>query len=401
MLAFSGIIVSAFLILLGQLWYVQIASGAQYRQRAEVNRIRVVSVKPLRGVVYDRAGRQLARNVPSFTASIRPADLPKDEVARTAVFDHLGRIIEVPAEEIEQIVQEARLDPFTPVRVKAPISRDQALILEEQHTRLPGVVVQDPPIRGYPEGAVFGHLLGYTGPLPSNLLDTLLAQGYERDDSIGIAGIEAAFEEELRGTRGRNQVEVDAMGRVTRKLATLVPAKPGGNLVLTVDAALQRRAAEVLADAMVKGKSGQGSLVAIQPQTGEILALVSLPSYDNNLFAAGISQADYQRLSDDPWRPLVNHAVAGQYTPGSTFKLVTAAAALQERVVTLQTQVHCPGFITVAGSTFRDWKVDGHGRVNARQAVAYSCNIFFYSVAGGNPYTGLQGLKIDRLAEYA
>lgn len=392
----------AFLILMGQLWYVQIASGAQYRQRAEVNRVRVVSEKPLRGVVYDRAGRQLVRNVPSFTASIRPADLPRDKGEQEAVFARLERVLEMPAAEIEAIVKEARQDPFSPVRIKAPISRDQALILEEQHTRLPGVVVQDPPIRAYPEGPLFGHVLGYTGPLPSRLLDTLLGQGYERDDSVGISGVEWAFEEELRGTRGRIQVEVDAMGGVTRRLATLVPPKPGGNVILTIDAQLQRRATEALGAAMAKGKSGQAALIAMQPQTGELLAVVSLPQYDNNLFAGGISQADYLRLSEDRWRPLVNHAVGGQYPPGSTFKMVTAAAALQERVVTPQTRIYCTGSLTVSGRTFYDWTERGHGNVNARQALATSCDIYFWSLAGGNAsYPGLQGLKIERLAEYA
>ncbi|MDQ3700463.1 MAG: hypothetical protein M3442_06025, partial [Chloroflexota bacterium] len=145
--AFYVAIAGAFLILLGQLWYVQIASGAQYRQRAEVNRVRVVSEKPLRGVIYDRAGRQLARNVPSFTVSIRPADLPRNKAERQAVFARLSNVIEMPVEDIGALVEEARKDPFSPVRIKAPISRDQALVLEEQHTRLPGVVVQDPPIR--------------------------------------------------------------------------------------------------------------------------------------------------------------------------------------------------------------------------------------------------------------
>ncbi len=395
-------IAAAFLTLMGQLWYVQIASGAQYRQRAEVNRVRVVSEKPLRGVVYDRAGRQLVRNVPSFTASIRPADLPRGKGEQEAIFARLERVLEMPAAEIEAIVKEARQDPFSPVRVKAPISREQALILEEQHTRLPGVVVQDPPIRAYPEGPLFGHVLGYTGPLPSRLLDTLLGQGYERDDSVGISGVEWAFEEELRGTRGRIQVEVDAMGGVTRRLATLVPPKAGGNVILTIDAQLQRRATDVLAAAMAKGKSGQAALVAMQPQTGELLAVVSLPQYDNNLFAGGISQADYLRLSEDRWRPLVNHAVGGQYPPGSTFKMVTAAAALQERVVTPQTRIYCTGSLTVSGRTFYDWTERGHGNVNARQALATSCDIYFWSLAGGNAsYPGLQGLKIERLAEYA
>ncbi|HEX2033860.1 MAG TPA: penicillin-binding protein 2 [Chloroflexota bacterium] len=399
--AFYGIIAVAFLILIGQLWNIQIANGAQFRQRAEVNRIRVISEKALRGVIYDRRGHQLARNVPSFSATVLPVDLPRDAAEQEAVLARLGQVIEMPLEEVKEIVRQGRRDPFTPVRIKAPITRNQALILQEQRTQLPGVVVRDPPIRGYDEGAIFGHLLGYTGPLPQQRLEALLAQGYERDDSTGITGIEAAYEAQLRGTHGRIQVEVDAMGGVTRRLETLVPTKPGGNLVLTLDAQLQRRATEVLTAAMAKGRSGQAALVALQPQTGEVLAMVSLPQYDNNLFASGISQEDFKRLNEDRWHPLVNHAVSGQYPPGSTFKMVTAAAALQERVVTPETRIFCPGSLTVSGRTFTDWSDSGHGNVNARHALATSCDIYFWSLAGGNPMTGLQGLRIERLAEYA
>ncbi|MBI3974107.1 MAG: penicillin-binding protein 2 [Chloroflexi bacterium] len=399
--ALGGAIALGFLVLVGQLWRIQIAAGAQYRQRAEVNRIRVVTVKPQRGVIYDRDGRQLARNVPSFTASIRPADLPKDKAEQQAVFERLSQVIDVPADEIRKIVDGARADPFTPVRIKPRLSRDRALILEEHHTVLPGVVVQLTPIRTYPEGPLFGQILGYAGPIPASSLESLLGQGYERDDSIGLAGLESSFEEELRGQKGRKQVEVDAVGRELGELATLAEAKPGGNLVLTIDAAYQRRVAEILGEAMAKARSSQGAIVAIQPQTGEVLAMVSLPQYDNNLFAAGISQADYARLSEDPWGPLLNHAIAGQYPPGSTFKMVTAAAALQEKVVTLQTPINCVGAISLRGATYRDWYAPGHGNVNVRQALAVSCDIYFYSVSGGNPYTGLHGLGIERLARYA
>ena len=400
--AFAGVIAVALAALLGQLWNIQVINGTQFRQRAEGNRVRVVTEKALRGVVYDRAGRQLVRNVPSYTASIVPADLPRSKAEQVSVFERLSHLVDVPADEIKRVVDGARQEPFTPVRIKSRLSRDTWFILQEQLAQLPGVVPQFTPIRGYPEGPLFGHLLGYTSQLPAGLLEKLLAQGYERDDTLGVAGLEAAFEAELRGAPGRKQVEVDGVGRVTSELQTLVPTVPGGNLVMTIDAAFQRRAAEILAATLAQARSHQGSLVALQPQTGEVLAMVSLPQYDNNRFAAGISQADYQWLSEDPWRPLLNHSIGGQYPPGSTFKLITAAAALQERVVTPQTGIACPGALVASGRTFRDWFPAGHGpNVAVRHAIAVSCDIYFYSVAGGNPSTGLPGLGIRRLAEYA
>ena len=401
--AFYGLIGIAFLVLLGQLWRIQIAGADVYRQRADVNRMRVVSEKPPRGVIYDSAGRQVVRNVSSFTASIRPADLPRGKDEQSDVLARLSTLIDMPVDEIRQAVDDARGDPFTPAPIKSQITREQALVLEEQHTRLPGVVVQVTPIRAYPEGETLGQILGYTGRVPGSQLDSLLQQGYERDDTLGLAGIEATYEDELRGRPGKKQVEVDAMGRVTADLQTLVPVSPGGNLVLTIDSAYQRRASEILQQAMTKAKSQQASLVAVDPRNGNVLAMVSLPQYDNNLFSGGISQDNYKRLSEDPWRPLLNQAIAGQYPPGSTFKLVTAAAAMQDKVVTPQTQINCPGSISLPGGQFvkNDWFLPGHGNVNARQAIAVSCDIYFYNLAGGNPNTRFAGLKRGRLADYA
>ena len=398
---FVTLMVALGLVLIAQLWYLQVATGAQYLERADTNRLRVETEKPLRGVIYDRNGVVVARNVSSFTASIRPTDLPRDRTARTDVFARLGSIIEMSPDEIGKLVEPGRVDPFLLTRIKSPITRERALILEEQHTRLPGVVVQFTPVREYPVGLLFGQLLGYTGPIPPSQVDARVASGYGPDEFIGLSGVESSFEDELRGTSGRQQVEVDAMGRVTNVIETLAPTIPGANVVLTIDGSLQELASASLSRGMNRAKSQQGSLVAMDPSTGEILAMVSLPGYDNNLFATGISQAEYSRLANDVWRPLFAHAIGGQVPPGSTFKMVTAAAALQERIVTPTTNVACTGSITRNGLQFRDWTLQGHGPVNARQALGVSCDIYFYSVAGGNPYSGLQGLGIARLATYA
>lgn len=399
--AMYGLIGLAFLLLSGQLWSVQVANHSQYQRRAEVNRVRLVSEKPLRGVIYDRAGRQVARNVASWTFAIRPADLPRDKAARDDVLTRLGRIFEMDPQDIAKVVDAAREDPFTPARIKAPIPRELALIVEEQLDRFPGVVIQHTPIRQYPEGAQLGKILGYTGPIPAATFQSRLEQGYERDDTLGLSGVELTFEEALRGTRGRRQVEVDALGRETNVLEVLQAMQPGGNVVLTIDTALQRRAGELLSAGMAKARSNQGAVVALDPRNGDVLAMVSLPDYDNNLFAGGISSADYRRLSEDRWTPLVNHAIGGLYPPGSTFKMVTALAALQERVVTPQTRINCPASVTVNGRVFRNWNPLGQGMLNVRQSLAQSCDIFFYETAGGNPYSRFQGLGIQKLADYA
>ena len=300
--AMYGVIGIAFLVLLGQLWNVQIANGNRFRDRAETNRVRVITERPLRGVVYDRAGRQVARNVPSWTVGVVPADLPRKADDRALLFDRLARLLEMPAEEIRAIYDDAKDDPFTPARIKRSVTRDLALILEEQLTTFPGVVVSFTPIRSYPEGPLLGQVLGYTGPIPASLLQSRLDTGYERDDTLGLSGIESTFEDEMKGRRGHKQVEVDALGRVTSELSVLDPVVPGGNVVLTIDAALQRRAAELLAAALVKSKASQGVVVALDVRNSDVLAMVSLPQYDNNLFASGISVEDYKRLSEDRWR---------------------------------------------------------------------------------------------------
>ena len=396
-----GLVGLCFLLLTGQLWAVQIANYTQYQRRAEINRVRVVSEKALRGVIYDRAGRQAARNVASWTLAIRPADLPRDRQARAEVLARVGRTFQIEPQEIARLVDEARADPFTPARIKSPITRELALIVEEQLDLFPGVVVQHTPIRQYPEGAHLGKILGYTGPIPAAVFQARLDQGYERDDTLGLSGAELTFEEALRGARGRRQVEVDSLGRETNVLQILDEVRVGGNVVLTLDTALQRRAAELLAAGMARARSNQGAVVALDPRNGDLLAMVSLPDYDNNLFAAGISSADYRRLSEDRWTPLLNHALAGLYPPGSTFKMVTAAAALQERVVTAQTRINCPASITVNGRVFRNWNPISQGTLTVRQSLAQSCDIFFYEAAGGNPYSKFQGLGIQKLAEYA
>jgi penicillin-binding protein 2 len=399
LLLLKGLMGLGFLSLAGQLWYLQLARGDEYRRKAETNRLRVRLVKPLRGVIYDRAGRQLVRNIPSFSIAVLPADLPRAETP--AVAQRLAGLLEVDAGEIEATIQEARADPYQPVIIKSNVPRETALIIEEQHHRLPGVHVQFSPVRQYVAGDVLGPLLGYTGPLPRELFKQLSEQGYERDDRIGLTGLEATYEDELRGVKGREYIEVDVYGRAVRSLHREPPVA-GHNLVLTIDLEFQRAVDAFLRETLAQARSRLGVAIVLDVRTGAVLAMASRPAYDNNLFATGISPEDYRALAEDPMRPMVNHAIGGQHSPGSVFKVVTAAAALQEAIVTPRQSIQCTGQLTLPGGwIYVDWLKTGHGATNLLRAIAQSCDIYFYSVAGGNPHINMNGLGNRRLVHYA
>ncbi len=397
-----GAALASFGVLGYQLWNLQIANGPRYRQRAEHNRLRQITTKPLRGLAYDRNGHQLVRNVPNFSVVIRPADLPPAGQALDDVLQRLSLALDLSTEPLAERLEAGRAHPYEPLRVQSYIGRRAALILEEQRHLLPGVTILPTPIRHYPDGALLGHLIGYTSLIPAERLERLLRQQYERDDVVGRSGLEAAAEADLRGGPGRIQVEVDAVGRTVNVLDTLVAAQPGHTVILTVDTRLQEAATGLLQQALDETGTLNGVAIAMVPQTGEVLALVALPGYDNNLFARGISPSDYQRLSEDPRRPLVNTALAGQYPPGSTFKIVVAAAALEERVVRPDQTILCRGRIELPnGHVFRDWLPSGHGPLTVVDAVAQSCDVYFYSVGGGWQTAGVTGLGPDNLGGYA
>lgn len=399
LLVFKGLVGLGFLGLAGQLWYLQLARGDEYRRRAETNRLRVRSVKPLRGVIYDRAGRQLVRNVPSFSIAVLPADLPKAETPTVA--RRLAGLLEMDAAQIEETIQEARADPYQHVTIKSNVPRETALIIEEQHTRLPGVHVQFSPVRQYLAGDLLGPLLGYVGPVPREYFKQLSEQGYERDDRIGLTGIEATYEDELRGVKGREYIEVDVYGRAVRSLH-LDPPVAGHNLVLTIDLEFQRAVDALLRETLAQVRSRLGVAIVLDVRTGAVLAMASRPAYDNNLFATGISPEDYRALADDPMRPMINHAIGGQHPPGSVFKVVTAAAALQEGIVGSRQSIQCTGQLTLPGGwVYVDWLRTGHGPTNLIRAIAQSCDVYFYSVAGGHPHINMAGLGNRRLVQYA
>lgn len=392
----------AFGLLGYQLWNLQIANGPRYRQRAEHNRLQQIITKPLRGLAYDRNGHQLVRNVPNFSVVIRPAELPSGRKALEEVLNRVSQVLDLSPEGLAKRLEPARLYPHEPLRVQSYIGRRAALILEEQRHLLPGVNILPTPMRQYPDGGLLGHILGYTGLIPPERLDELLLQRYERDDVVGRSGLEAASEAQLRGNPGRVQVEVDAVGRTVKILDTLLEAQSGDTVILTLDTRLQKAAARLLQQAVNKAQASNAVAIAMVPTTGEVLSIVSIPGYDNNLFASGISPRDYQRLREDPRHPLVNSAIAGQYPPGSTFKIVVAAAALEERHIRPEQSILCRGRIALPGGfVFRDWLPRGHGPMTITDALAQSCDVYFYSLSGGWETVGVPGLGPEKVGHYA
>jgi penicillin-binding protein 2 len=399
--AFSVIAALLLVVLGGRLFQLQVVNGEEYARRAAADRTIEVPIPAPRGLVFDRAGRPVAVNTPSWTVNIRPADLPANE--RTRVLARIGRLTETPIAALRSRLDAFRGSPFDLVPIVRGVAREAALILGEEAAGLPGVVVEVEPIRAYLDetGAVDGHLLahilGYTGPVSRDELPRLQAEGYLRDDVVGRTGIEASFERELRGTYGAQRVERDASGRQLKVIETLREPEPGANLALTIDADVQRLATQALTWGMEVADVSQGVTIVMNPQTGEILAMVSLPAYDNNKFARGISADDFNIYLGDVDRPLRNHAIADIYPPGSTYKLVTAIAALEEGVTTPSRKWPTYGCYQIPGAPdgecLYDWNRQGFGPLAMVDAFAKSSDTFFYQMA---VHTG-----IDPLAEWA
>jgi penicillin-binding protein 2 len=387
--AFGVVAAVLFLALGGRLFQLQVVNGEVYARRAAAARTAEVPIEAPRGLIFDRDGRPLAVNVPSWTVSIRPADLP--DASRASVLRRVAELAGTSVATVRSRLEAFGGSPFDLVPVARGVSREAALLIGEAGDALPGVVVEVDPIRRYLDetgasnGALLSHVLGYTGPVTRDELAGLEASGYLPDDPIGRDGIEASFEDELRGTYGAQLVERDASGRLTKVIETLHEPVPGTNLALTIDAETQRLATEALTWGMEVAGVSQGVTVVMNPQTGEILAMVSLPAYDNNKFAAGISIDDFNVYLADPARPLRNHAISDIYPPGSTYKLVTAIAALEEGVTTAARRWPTYGCYQIpgapAGECLYDWNRQGFGPLDLVDAFAKSSDTFFYQMA--------------------
>ena len=414
----------AFVLLALQLARMQLLDPAGYGEIPDSSRVRILRTEPPRGLIYDRNGVLLARNVPAFSVVVVPADLPTDEAQRRSVLLALERETGSAYRDIEQIVNRGleSVDPFAPVTVRVGIDPTDAIVARAALAALPGVHVQATPERRYEGGDLLAHILGFVGPIAPEDVDGYLDTGYPLNAQVGHSGVEIVYESALRGSQGRRLVLSDPTGRELELLGSLAPS-PGADLTLSIDLDLQAAVAQTLEDGLRAGLAeplardltgtrqplASGAAVVLDVRSGELLALVSLPSFEVNTFTGLRDAEELERLFTDPARPLIHRAYMEIRSPGSTFKPLVALAALQEGVATPQTRITSTGAITVVDEynpqvryVFRDWMA--HGTLDLYGGIARSSDVYFYYLSGGYSWNGEQlfeGLGADRIAEYA
>ena len=376
----AALVIALFVVLLARLWYLQIARGDELLMQSESNRIRLLRTRAARGTILDRKGRVLATSRPQFVVLATPEKLKEDpETLRT-----LCGVLGMAPRELESIIAKRGGYPGTPVRVKIDAPLEMVARIGELRMRLQGVSVELDQIRNYPEGPAVAHIMGHLGEISENELEAAREAGkdYKPGDYIGKDGLESRYETDLRGADGGKQVEVNAFGAAVRVLGEKVSA-PGKTLKLTIDRDLQVAASRALG-------SRVGAAVAIDPRTGEVLAMASSPAYDPNIFVKRVRASDWERIIGNKDKPLQNRCVYNVYPPGSSFKPIMAVAGLLYRVCNVNTSVNCPGSFYL-GHRFRCWKV--HGHVAFMNAIAQSCDVWFYNLG--------RRLEIDRIAVVA
>ena len=398
-----ALVIFMFGILTIQLINLQVIQGADFKQQSAINAIREAPTSAARGLIYDRNGKPLVSNSARFSVTIVPGDLP--DRGEEAVYRMISNVIGMPPEEIAQKVTDGveASGEFNPAVIKTDIDRDTALILMELEPHAPGLKVEVDPARTYLTGDLLSHVMGYIGPISAEEYAAMADEGYGYQDYIGKSGVEASYEDILRGKSGKKLIEVDAAGRELRTISERPPID-GTNVVLSIDLALQQQVTDILKQ---YGSTSLNAAAAVMDvHTGELLADVSLPSYDNNIFSNAISQEQLDALLNDPGKPLVDHLIAEQYPPGSTFKTIVGLGALEEGVANPATTITSHGYITVENEfdpnvvyIYPDWAP--LGTLDFYGGVAMSSDVYFYYLAGGKSDEGFAGLGEERVAEYA
>ena len=401
-----GLFLVAFTIALFRVAQLQIFGETTYREIAQSNSQRIIPIPAERGLLYDRNGVQLTKNIPKFSLTLVPQDLPRDRGDRGEVVKRLAELTGQEQEEIAAVIDEFGSYSYESIVIEEDIDYETALAIQIKASDLPGIGIQRGSKRLYFHGGTeattteayvplsLSHVLGYQGKLSREELDALYEQGYLPSDDIGKTGVEKAYEPVLRGQYGRRRIEVNATGREQSVLAEEEPL-PGHHVELTIDAEIQSLLEETLAEHLDPLETNKAAGVVLDASTGEVLAMVSLPSFDNNHFSGGIDTATYKSYIEDTARPLFHRAVGGTYPSGSTIKPAVAAIALQEGVVTPNTTFLSNGGVRVGDWFFPDWQSGGHGRTNVTRAIAWSVNTYFYYVGGG--HDNFEGLGVDRM----
>ena len=380
-----AVIVLIIMVLIGRAGYLQVYDGELYARLAEGNRIRIIPAEAARGTFYDRNGELLVTNRPGFAVSL----LPLTEPVSPEVIARVSKLINVPVAEIQQKI-DAHIG-FDPIRIKTDVLPDIVTIIEEQKDDYPGVVIEVLPIRDYIYGEYAAHVFGYVSEINEEELERRKDEGYKSGYIIGKFGLERIYDKEVRGINGGDQVEVDVSGRPVQLLGRQSPV-PGNDLVLTIDKHLQEAAEQAVDDAQLAiVHAHAAAAVVMNPQTGEVLAMVSRPAFNPNLFAGGISTQNWNVLNNNPYHPMDNKAITGEYPPGSTFKIVTGTAALAEHKVTPQEKIFDAGHHWIIPKTNAGG--EALGWINFQEAMAHSDNVYFYEM--GNR------LGVDALERYA
>jgi len=390
-LAFALVVLVGISGLTARLVYLQFVRGQVYQAQAEQNRTVTQAIPSTRGLIYDRKGRLLVSNEPTYAIKIRPSDLPFTQ--RDEVVGRLAALLGMDVADINLTIDSNPGSRFDLVRIAQDVPIKTANLIAEARLALPGVEVDVESKRHYVEGPLMSQIIGYTGAIDADTLKALKDQGYQPDDLIGQAGVESTYESTLRGVYGQETVERDAQGRKLQVLSTDREAQPGDSLTLTIDTNEQKLAEKAVTWAMRRAGLKRGVMIVENPQTGEILAMVSLPTYDDNKFAEGISRKDFQALLRNPDKPLLNHAINEQFPPGSTYKLVTGLGVLSDKKLGPTELVQTKAYIQIGPDRFWDWNHAGFGRLDIKNGFAHSSDTFFYQMS--------QRLGIERLAYWA
>lgn len=397
----ASVLVIVMLVLAGRLAWLQLVGGDRNAALADGNRLRTKVTRAQRGVMYDRNGVLIARNQPTFDVTAIPSQLPRDKAAREAQYAKAADLLGVASSALQNKAEAKGLQYGQPILVASSVPRQQALSFDAAGA-MAGLSLDINTVRQYLDGGSLGSLLGYTGRISAEEYTSKQPDEYQQTDYIGKNGLEREYETVLRGSNGSEQTEIDVQQRPVKVLASK-PSVAGQNLTLTIDKALQDELVKNIQAQLDASGSGRGAGVALNPQTGEILAMASLPGYDNNLFATGISNKDYAKLTDNPNQPLFNKAFQGAYAVGSIIKPLIATAALVEKVITPATAIEDKGSLQITNQydsnivyTYKSWEPGGLGVLTLNRAIAMSSDVFFYTIGGGfGPIRGLGVKKLD------